>query len=99
VDQCLTHYPTFDIVGRCFLFLLVSGAGLYFILLAFIPSWRKKGPIHLETYLGSWRSKDEPTVIAEWDMSESTSARINAIVGGIFMFGGIAGIIWTWHLR
>jgi hypothetical protein len=90
---------TFDIVGRCFLFLLLSGAGLHFILLAFIPSWRKKGPVYLETYLGSSRSKDKPTVIAEWVLNERTSARINAIVGGIFMFGGIAGIIWKWHLR
>lgn len=88
-----------DIVGRCFLFLLLLGVGLYFILQALIPSWRKKGAIHLETYLGSWRSKDEPMLIDEWNLNERTSAIANAAIGGVLTIGGILGVIWTWHLR
>ncbi len=89
----------FDIVGRCILFLLLFGAGLYFILRAVIPSWRKRGAIHLESYLGSSKSKDEPLLIDEWDLSERTSAMINAAIGAILAIGGILGIVWTWHLR
>ena len=90
---------TFDIVGRYFPFLLLFGVGLCLVLVAVIPSWRKKGMIHSEIYMGSWKSKDEPTVIAEWDLSEETSAKVNAIVGGLLIIGGIAGVIWISHLK
>jgi hypothetical protein len=87
---------TFDIVGRYFLFLLLFGVGLYLVLVEVIPSWRKRGVDSLETYLGHGRSR---TVIEEWDLNGRKSARVNAIVGGLLMLGGIAGIIWTSYLK
>ena len=86
----------FDILGRYFLFALLLGVGLYLALLAFIPSWREKGLIHLETYLGHGRSR---TVIDDWDLDKRKSAQVNSIVGGILTLIGTAGIIWTWYLK
>ena len=99
---------TFQILWKCLPFFFLVAFGVYFLVVAFIPSWREPGWRHWKVFSGEDNSRsllvqlgfvkaNKP--IKEGDLSEKTAVRLFIVVGSLFVLLGTAGIIWIAYLN